>query len=582
MRSTSTMMRSASLLTVVFTALTGRSASAQVTPLPVKYSGPPTVAAITAGDLMTRLYVYADDSLMGRRVGTDYNLKATAYLESEVRKLGLKPAGDDGYFQSIGLVTRAFDTTASTLSIDGVAYKAGSDFVGNTTGPQHAVAAAGVVVWGTILDSIGNPTPEQYQGKWVVIRGLAAVPPGFDQAAFVRTAGYARYVAMLQSSAVVGRITVVPTEQLNPNLVRNAVTPTGITRAVPGIAPVAITVTSKIAEAMLGSGAATVAPGTMGKQLAADIRFADSPRGGRNVIAVLPGSDPKLKGQYIVLGAHNDHIGFNNRPVDHDSMKVWLEFARPQGADGVATTLTSEQWATINARIAALRKLNPPRPDSISNGADDDGSGSVALLEMAEAFAKHGAKPKRSILFIWQTGEESGMWGSGYFMDHPTVPRDSIVADFNIDMVGRGAPSDVTGQQKEGGLLAGADRYVQLVGSRRLSTELGNIVEEVNKASKFNFKLDYAMDANGHPQNIYCRSDHWSYGKWGVPAVFFTTGGHADYHQVTDEPQYIRYDHMALLSQLIFDSAMKTANLDHRVVVDGVKPNPVPATACQQ
>ena len=90
------------------------------------------------------------------------------------------------------------------------------------------------------------------------------------------------------------------------------------------------------------------------------------------------------------------------------------------------------------------------------------------------------------------------------------------------------------------------------------------------------------MDTNGHPQNIYCRSDHWSFGKWGVPVVFFTTGGHADYHQVTDEPQYIRYDHLALLNHLIFDVAVRVANLDHRPLVDGAKPNPAPAVSCQQ
>ncbi|MES2123164.1 MAG: M20/M25/M40 family metallo-hydrolase [Gemmatimonadota bacterium] len=567
------------------TTLLAGTAAAQVKPLPVKYVGPPTVPAITAGDLMTRLYIYADDSLMGRRVGTEYNLKATAYIEREVRRMGLKPAGDDGgYFQNIGVIARGFDTTASRLSVDGTDYKAGVDYVATTSGAPHAIASAPVVVWGSVLDTMGTPTPDQYNGKWVVMRAFQP-PAGFDQAAqqvFIKTAGYQRFLAMAQSQAVLGRITILTTPELNANLVRNAVTPSGAMLSSKDERSVNLTVTSKLGEAILGADFATAAPGTMGKSIALDARFADEARGGRNVIAVLPGSDPKLKGEYVVIGAHNDHVGFNNRPVDHDSLKVWLKHARPQGADGGPKTLTAEDWTTINGEIAELRKLNPPRPDSIYNGADDDGSGSVSVLEMAEAFAKGSVKPKRSILFIWQTGEESGMWGSGYFMDHPTVPRDSIIADINIDMVGRGAPSDVTGQQKEGGLLSGADRYVQIVGSRRLSTELGDLVEAANKEGKFNFKLDYAMDANGHPQNIYCRSDHWSYGKWGVPAVFFTTGGHADYHQVTDEPQYIRYDHMALLDQMIFTTALKVANLDHRVVVDGPKPNPAPATNCQQ
>jgi Zn-dependent M28 family amino/carboxypeptidase len=141
--------------------------------------------------------------------------------------------------------------------------------------------------------------------------------------------------------------------------------------------------------------------------------------------------------------------------------------------------------------------------DSISSAANDDGSGTVSIMEIAEAFAKGSAKPKRSLIFIWQMGEEKGLWGSEWFTNHPTVPRDSIIADLNLDMVGRGAATDVTGKNKEGQELFGAENYVQLVGSRRLSTELGDIVEQVNGTEKMPFKFDYSMDANGHPQNIY-------------------------------------------------------------------------------
>jgi Zn-dependent M28 family amino/carboxypeptidase len=160
------------------------------------------------------------------------------------------------------------------------------------------------------------------------------------------------------------------------------------------------------------------------------------------------------------------------------------------------------------------------------------------------------------------------------------VPRDSIVAQLNMDMVGRGRATDATGEAKDGSLLHGGPGYLQLVGSRRLSTELGDLVEKVNKDDKFGFNFDYNLDANGHPQNIYCRSDHWSYAKWGIPVVFMTTGGHADYHQLTDEPQYIDYDHMAQIDKFVFALAVKVANLDHRIVVD--KPMPDPKGACQQ
>ncbi len=183
-------------------------------------------------------------------------------------------------------------------------------------------------------------------------------------------------------------------------------------------------------------------------------------------------------------------------------------------------------------------------------------------------------KPKRSLLFVWHVGEEAGLYGSEWYTDHPTVPRDSIVAQLNMDMIGRGAAADNTGITKEGQRYHGNPNYVQLVGSRRLSTELGDLAESVNKGEKRPLSFDYSMDANGHPQNIYCRSDHYEYARYGIPIIFFTTGGHADYHQVTDEPQYIDYDRMARVAQYVADLATKVGNLDHRPVVDKTRPDP--------
>jgi Zn-dependent M28 family amino/carboxypeptidase len=154
------------------------------------------------------------------------------------------------------------------------------------------------------------------------------------------------------------------------------------------------------------------------------------------------------------------------------------------------------------------------------------------------------------------------------------VPRDSIVAQLNMDMVGRGAASDNTGITKAGVKYNGNPDYLQLVGSRRLSTQLGDLAESVNRTEKHPMAFDYAMDANGHPSNIYCRSDHYEYARYGIPIIFFTTGGHADYHQVTDEPQYIDYDRMARVAQYVADLATKVANTDQRPVVDKTKPDP--------
>ena len=121
---------------------------------------------------------------------------------------------------------------------------------------------------------------------------------------------------------------------------------------------------------------------------------------------------------------------------------------------------------------------------------------------------------------------------------------------------------------------------MQLIGSRRLSTELGDLVETVNKTQPQPFTIDYQYDANGHPENYYCRSDHYEYARYGIPIVFFSTGGHQDYHQITDEPQYIDYDHMARMGRWVSDVAVAVGNLDHRVVVD--KPKPDPNAPCRQ
>ncbi|HET7230520.1 MAG TPA: M28 family peptidase [Longimicrobium sp.] len=229
----------------------------------------------------------------------------------------------------------------------------------------------------------------------------------------------------------------------------------------------------------------------------------------------------------------------------------------------------------MQSALAALRaRHGGVRRDTVFNGADDDGSGTTGVLEIAEYLAAH--RPKRSILFVWHTGEEKGLLGSQWFTEHPTagISRDSIVAQLNMDMIGRGAAADETGKDKAGAALHGGANYVQLVGSRRLSTQLGDLIEQVNRTGNHRFTFDYALDANGHPGNIYCRSDHYNYARWGIPITFFTTGLHRDYHQVTDEPQYIDYTKLANVSSLVADIATSVANRPDRLVVDQTKPDP--------
>ena len=303
------------------------------------------------------------------------------------------------------------------------------------------------------------------------------------------------------------------------------------------------------------------------------VRDSLKPRGpARNVIAVIPGSDPALRGEYVSISGHNDHVGFNRQPVDHDSIRAYDQIIRPLGADSPPRAPSAEEAAQIRTILDSLRRLHTPRLDSIYNGADDDGSGTVGLLEIAEAFARSGVHPRRSILLVSHTAEEKGLLGSDWYTDHATMPIDSIVAEFDIDMIGRGAVSDIA---------AGGPTYLEVVGLRRLSKEFGDWVEAVNAKEPRPFVSNYEYDVPGHPAQYYCRADHYSYARYGIPSVSFSRGEHRDYHQVTDEAQYIDYPDYARLVQMVFDAAVFVANADHPPRLDGPKPTD-PHVRCRQ
>jgi hypothetical protein len=546
-------------------------------PLPIKFVGPPTTGAITPLDLATRLYKFADDSMMGRLAGSPYNDKATDYIAAELKRLGLAPAGENGgYFQS-PLTQRTF-SESSYVSVGDKRFSLWKDFAPRHQGDTLAVLSnVPVVFGGTWGDSTTYLAPDAAAGKIVLVRLGAGADGRPNYASVNRSVLTARFASA--AAIAVAQLDWVPPGYAEHNYAQPEAA-LKVDASAADKRPPYFYVTDAMASALIGAPLASATTGMAGQQVSARLLDNTGVAPGRNVLAILRGSDPKLRGQYVVIGAHDDHVGFNFTPVDHDSVKAVMMHAAPQGADSPDPKPTPEQWAAIRTTIDSLRKLHPSRPDSIYNGADDDGSGSMGLLEIAERFATSAVRPKRSILFAWHVGEEEGMLGSSYFTDHPTVSRDSIVAQLNIDMIGRGRATDATGESKEHVLLHGGPGYLQLIGSRRLSTELGDIVEKTNTRGKFGLKFDYALDANGHQQNIYCRSDHYSYARYGIPVTFFTTGGHADYHQVTDEPQYIDYEHMATVAKLVHATAVNVANLDHRPVVD--KPKPDPRGTCQQ
>lgn len=251
----------------------------------------------------------------------------------------------------------------------------------------------------------------------------------------------------------------------------------------------------------------------------------------RNVIGTIEGSDAKLKDTYVLFSAHYDHVGYAEGEVFNGN------------------------------RQGAVGRVKPGNvEDRIWNGADDDGSGTVTVLGIAKAYAT-GPKPKRSLMFLWFAGEERGLWGSRYNADYPTVPIDDIVADLNMDMVGRNSNDK-----------AEESNSVFLVGSDRISTELHNICIDANAALAKPLKLDFEMNDPTDLEQIYYRSDHYSYAAKGIPITFFTTGLHGDYHYNSDQVEFINFEKMARIGQLVYEAGRRVANLDHAPVRDNKGP----------
>jgi Peptidase family M28 len=528
----------------------------------------PTTGGITAGDLRNRIAIFADDSMQGRRTGTPGNVKGNAYIASELRRLGLRPAGDTGsYLQRVPLMSYAADSAHATLRVGSGELALWHDYhpyQAQFEVPARPINGAELVYIGSGADSASAPSREALQGKVVVYNSS-----GSGTTLDVPDINPQGNLGLIAGVAVTGVDTLISTfEQVfrTPHIVvrQNLQLPPGVTQ------PRLIILPTASLPKLFGKPLDQLKPGDTGPAIQGDVTFDGTDIGASNVVAVLEGSDPALRGQYVALGAHNDAIGIVP-PVDHDSIRAYNTVMRPRGANDAPGEPNAEQAARIRAMVDSMRKLGPARLDSIVNGADDDGSGSMALLEIAEAVVRSSVRPKRSLLFVWHTGEESGLQGSRWFTDNPTVPRDSIVAQINSDMIARGGPDDEARRDPA---------YIQVIGSRRLSSELGDLAEAVNRDGGFNLSFDYSYDANGHPDNFYCRSDHYMYARYGIPITFFSTGGHRDYHQVTDEIEYLDFDKYARVTSFVRAVVERVANLDHRLVVD--KPKPDPNAPCQQ
>ncbi|MEP6729553.1 MAG: M28 family peptidase [bacterium] len=552
-----------------------------VTSSPRAHAPTPTTGAITPADLMTRLYIFADDSMLGRESGQLGNVRGTNYIAAEMRKMGLQPGGENGtYFQTVPVVVATIDPK-SRFAVDGTSLALWKDVApllgGITTRPLTGQVAT---VFG---GQIGGPliTPDQAAGKLVVLLPASRRPGSLGRLPYSGDATTVR--AQAQSVAALSPraqgIAYVMLDSMSAErreFLREPRQEIAYPPEPNAGASAQLLYVSNAAAIRLFGGAAleSLASGAAGHMLDANLASSrvPTPFPARNVIGILTGSDPSLRGQYVAIGAHNDHVGLAPHPLDHDSVLANNMVIRRQGVQDAERKPTSDEAARIALlRDSLTRAHGGARPDSVFNGADDDGSGTVAMLEIAERFVTAPEHPRRSLLFVSHTGEEEGLWGSQWFTDHPTVSRDSIVAQLNMDMVGRGKVSDIMGR---------GPNNIQLIGPRRLASQLGAVIDSVNAARTPHMDIDTSFDTNGHPLNRYCRSDHYMYARYNIPITYFSLGYHTDYHQVTDEPQYIDYDHLARTASFVHDIAEAVANRTQRLVVDG--PRMDPQGGCRQ
>ncbi|HLO72954.1 MAG TPA: M28 family metallopeptidase [Flavobacterium sp.] len=301
----------------------------------------------------------------------------------------------------------------------------------------------------------------------------------------------------------------------------------------------------------------TITPAELSKHL---YIIADDNMEGRNTGE--PGQ--KRAGEYLINEYKKIGVSFPPGATDY-YQKVPSEFMKR----GFAPKLNDSEniWTFIEGSekpeevlvISAHYDHVGMKNGEVFNGADDDGSGTVALLEIAQAFneaKKQGFGPKRSILFLHVTGEEHGLHGSRFYSENPLFPVKNTIADINIDMIGR-----------RDTLHPNTNNYIYVIGSDRLSSELHTINEEVN-AKYTQLELDYKYNDRKDPERIYYRSDHYNFAKKGIPAIFFFNGIHADYHQSSDTPDKIEYDALAKRAQLAFVLAWELANRPERIKVD--------------
>lgn len=528
-------------LTLGLASILAISCYAQVKPLKPNPDAIKFSKAINKENAYKHLSVLASDEFEGRETGKKGAWMAADYIRDYFKSLGLKAPVNGSYFQKIDLSNYA--VSESMLTINGqpkVAYK---DFLitsgavglkGFTFSSDDIVFAGygisagsyndydGVNVEGKVvlIFANGDPTKTETDRRALMMarakkigyltqnkaKAILLIDPAFDTMTEERKAIYKEGQSVMKTAEVV--------ERMNS---QNPLTTITISTATANEILKAANTSVEATQRKIADTKKPVSQ-TINIAVSASAMKKETPLRCENVLGFLEGSDPKLKKEILVLTGHYDHIGITP---------------------------------------------DAPGPDKINNGADDDGSGTTGVLLMAKAFAdakKAGKGPKRSILFMTVVGEEKGLWGSDWYSQHPVFPVENTIADLNTDMIGR------TGEEYLG--KPDSANYIYSVGSKMLSSELGNLSEQVN-AAYTKMKLDYKYDDPQDTQRIYYRSDHYNFAKLGIPIIFYYDGMlEQDYHQPGDEVSKINFPLLAKRAQLTYFTAWHLANQAKRPAVD--------------
>ena len=534
------------------------------------------ITSIQPGPIKEWLTYLSSDELQGRATYTEGLGLAASYIADHLRQWGVKPAGDNGTYFQVVRVNGIRTTSRSSVTVEANGqtrtFKDGEGvtFPKNMGGKQVVVAdRVQFAGYGLSLPAAGHDdyANTDVKGKAVIWLGAAGPKAAGPES---RRLLAARGRAALEKGAIAtigpvvaggfgrgGRGTATQAATDTPasdggqrgaassggrGAGRGAIDDGDFTtvQRYDGKVPPAVTAQDEFLEFLFGGAGLSYAelkqkaadreplPPTLleGVRLTftidADYEIVRT-RLTRNVVGVVEGTHPELKSTYVLFGAHYDHTGYRE--------------AAP--------------------RVA---RAGADPNDRINNGADDDGSGTVAIMAIARAFAT-GPRPKRSLLFVWHAGEETGLLGSRYHADFPVVPIDRMVAQLNMDMVGRNRNDD----PKEA-------NTVYVVGSDRISTELHNINEDANASIPNPLTLDYEMNDPADTESIYTRSDHYSYAAKGIPIIFYFTGLHSDYHQASDTVDKIIFDKIVRVAQLAYETGRRVADLGHAVVRDNKGP----------